>query len=149
MGSGIYDEIQEDLKLAMKSKEGARVTALRTLVAGIKDATVNAGKDVTDDSVIDVVNKALKQRADSIEQFAKGGRDDLVAKEKAEAEWLGKYRPEQLGEQEIEDLAKAAIDETGAEGKGDMGKVMSVLMPQVKGRADGRMVKDVVMRLLG
>jgi len=148
MSSKIYDQLQDDVKTAMKSREAAKVTALRTLVAGIKDATVNAGKEISDDDVITVIGKAIKQRMDSVEQFLKGDRKDLADKEQAEIDWFKKYQPAQLSEAEIEDLAKKAIEESGASGKGDVGTVMKVLMPQVRGRADGKSVNQAVLRLL-
>ena len=125
------------------------VTAMRTLIAQIKDATINAGKDVTDGEVATVVSKAIKQRQDSVEQFRAGGREDLATKEQAEIDLFRKYMPKQLDEAEIEALATKAIAESGATGKADLGKVMKVLMPQVKGKADGKLVNAVVGRLLG
>ena len=148
MASSIYDELQADIKEAMKTRAADRVTALRTLMAQIKDATVNAGKDVTDAEVATVISKAIKQRQDSVEQFRAGGREDLATREQAEIDLFRKYMPRQLGEAEIEDLVRKAIAESGAAGKADLGKVMKVLMPQVKGKADGRLVNAVVGRLL-
>ena len=149
MASKIYDELQADVKEAMKARAAEKVTALRTLMAQIKDATVNAGKDVTDGEVAIVVSKAIKQRQDSVEQFRAGGREDLAVKEQAEIDLFRKYMPKQLDEVEIEALAAKAIAESGATGKADLGKVMKVLMPQVKGKADGKLVNTVVGRLLG
>ena len=148
MASSIYDGLQADIKEAMKTRAADRVTALRTLMAQIKDATVNAGKDVTDAEVATVISKAIKQRQDSVEQFRAGGREDLATREQAEIDLFRKYMPRQLGEAEIEDLVRKAIAESGAAGKADLGKVMKVLMPQVKGKADGKLVNIVVGRLL-
>ena len=149
MASKIYDEMQSDVKEAMKARAADKVTAMRTLIAQIKDATINAGKDVTDGEVATVVSKAIKQRQDSVEQFRAGGREDLATKEQAEIDLFRKYIPKQLDEAEIEALATKAIAESGATGKADLGKVMKVLMPQVKGKADGKLVNAVVGRLLG
>ena len=149
MASKIYDEMQSDVKEAMKARAADKVTAMRTLIAQIKDATINAGKDVTDGEVATVVSKAIKQRQDSVEQFRAGGREDLATKEQAEIDLFRKYMPKQLDEAEIEALATRAIAESGATGKADLGKVMKVLMPQVKGKADGKLVNAVVGRLLG
>ncbi|HPF99310.1 MAG TPA: GatB/YqeY domain-containing protein [Kiritimatiellia bacterium] len=149
MASKIYDEMQSDVKEAMKARAADKVTAMRTLIAQIKDATINAGKDVTDGEVATVVSKAIKQRQDSVEQFRAGGREDLATKEQAEIDLFRKYMPKQLDEAEIEALATKAIAESGATGKADLGKVMKVLMPQVKGKADGKLVNAVVGRLLG
>jgi len=149
MASSIYERLQADIKEAMKARAADQVTALRTLMAQIKDATVNAGKDVADAEVAAVISKAIKQRQDSVEQFRAGGREDLASREQAEIDLFRKYMPKQLSEAEIEDLARKAMAESGATGKADLGKVMKVLMPQVKGKADGKLVNTVVGRLLG
>lgn len=149
MASALLDALQADIKTAMKSREADTVVALRTLLAQVKDATVNAGKEPTDAEVAAVVARAIKQRLDSIEQFRAGGRDDLVRKEQREVDLIRTYQPKQLTQAEIEELARQAIAETGAASKGDAGRVMKILMPQVKGRADGRLVNQVVAALLG
>ncbi len=149
MSSKLLDDLLADIKTAMKSRENDKLVALRSLHAQIKDATVNQGKETTDGDVATVLAKAIKQRQDSIEQFRAGGREDLVVKEQQEIEIYKKYQPAQLSQPEIEELVKKAIAETGAAGKKDMGKVMQALMPQVKGRADGKLVNQVVQALLG
>lgn len=148
MPSPLLDRLMEDIKQAMKERAQDRLTALRTLHAQVKDATVNQGKDPTDDDVLTILNRAIKQRLDAVEQFRKGGREDLAAKEEAEIGHYRRYQPVQLSEAEVEELARQAIAESGAAGKADTGKVMKVLMPKVKGRADGKMVNQVVSRLL-
>lgn len=148
MGSKLWDQLQADLKVLMKAKEGDKVTALRTFLAQVKDATVNAGREVTDGEVAAVLAKAVKQRHDSEAQFRQGGRSDLADKERMEIELLRKYQPKQLSQAEIEDLVRKAVAETGAAGKKDMGKVMGVVMPQVKGRADGKLVNQAVLAAL-
>ena len=149
MSSKLLDDLLADIKSAMKNRENEKLTALRTLHAQIKDATTNAGKEATDGEVAVIVAKAIKQRLDAAEQYKQGARQDLVDRELAEAELFKKYQPQQLGQAEIEDLVRKAIAETGAAGKKEMGKVMAVLMPQVKGRADGKLVNQVVQGLLG
>ena len=149
MSSKLFDEMLADIKSAMKNHETDKLTALRTLHAQIKDATVNAGKEVSDSEVAVIVAKAIKQRFDAAEQYKQGARQDLVDKEFMEAELFKKYQPQQLSPAEIEELVRKAIAETGASGKKEMGKVMAVLMPQVKGRADGKLVNQVVQSLLG
>ena len=149
MASKILDTLLADIKEAMKARDMETLSALRSLHAQIKDATVNAGKEESDDIVIAVVGKAIKQRKDSIEQFESGGRQDLADKEAAEVSLLEKYQPAQLGEAEIEALVQKVIQATGAAGKQDMGKVMKDLMPEVKGKADGKLVNQIVMKLLG
>jgi uncharacterized protein YqeY len=148
MPSTILDKIITDVRDAMKAGEKDRVTALRTLHAQIKDATVNAGKEPTDADVATLIAKALKQRLDSIDQFKAANRQDLVDKEVAELNWYKVYQPEQLNEGQIEELVKAAIAETGAASKKEMGKVMAALMPKTKGKADGKLVNQIVQRLL-
>jgi uncharacterized protein YqeY len=115
----------------------------------VKDATVNVGKEPSDETVATIVAKAIKQRQDSVEQYKAATRQDLADKEQQEIEWFRKYQPRQLGQPEIEALVKAIITETGASGKKDLGKVMQALMPQVKGRSDGKLVNQVVLAQLG
>ena len=144
----LIDTLLADIKEAMKARDAVKTTALRGLNAQIKDATVNAGKPLTDEAVVMCVNKAIKQREDSIEQFTKGGREDLVAKEQAELELIRKYQPKQLTREEVEVVVKNAIVSTGISSKKEMGKLMGAVMPQVKGKVDGKIVKDVVNALL-
>ncbi|HEY8240900.1 MAG TPA: GatB/YqeY domain-containing protein, partial [Kiritimatiellia bacterium] len=126
------------------SRNADHLTALRTLHAQIKDATVNVGREPTDADVATVVAKAIKQRQDAIVQFRQGGREDLAIKDQKEIDAYRKYQPEQLEAPAIEALVKKAIAESGAAGRKDMGKVMAALMPQVKGRADGKLVNQIV-----
>jgi uncharacterized protein len=149
MGSPLLDTLLADIKTAMKAQDPDKLTALRMLHAQIKDATVNAGKDPTDEAVATIVAKAIKQRQDSVEQFRTAGRTDLADKEQREIDLFRSYQPRQLGQAEIESLVKKIIAETGAAGKKDLGKVMQSLMPQVKGRSDGKLVNQVVQSLLG
>lgn len=148
MDSALMNQLTEDIKTAMKAQQGEVVMALRTLLAAVKDQTVNAGQAVTDEAVVAVVGKAIKQRLDAIEQFGAAGRQDLVDKEKMQVELYRKYQPRQLERAEIEDLVRQCIAESGASGKKEMGKVMQLLMPKVKGCADGKLVNQVVQSLL-
>jgi uncharacterized protein YqeY len=149
MATALLDALLADIKEAMKSRDADRLGALRMLHAQIKDATVNAGKEPTDADVATIVAKAIKQRQDAVEQFRQGGREDLAAKDEKEIAFYRKYQPQQLAPAEIEALARKAVAETGAAGRKDMGKVMAALMPHVKGRADGKIVNQVVQSLLG
>lgn len=149
MSSSLLDVLLADIKTAMKAQDAARVSALRMLNAQIKDATVNAGKEPTDDAVAAVVAKAIKQRQDSVDQFRAAGRNDLADKEQHEIDLIRAYQPKQLDAAEIETLAKEAIAASGAAGKKDLGKVMQALMPKVKGRSDGKLVNQIVLQLLG
>lgn len=144
----LVDTIMADIKEAMKAREMTAVTALRGLHAQIKDATINAGKPLTDEAVIACVNKAIKQREDSIEQYAAGNREDLVAKERAELELIRKYQPKQLDEAEITAIVQETIAETGVTSIKEKGKLMGALMPKVKGKADGKLVNAIVQKLI-
>lgn len=140
----IAETLINDIKTAMKAGEKERLTTLRSLHAQIKDATVNAGKDMTDDAVIAVIAKQIKQRADALEQFRNAGREDLAAVEESEMAILRAYQPAQLSEAEIEAFVVEAIQSTGATTRKEMGKVMAALMPKVKGKADGSIVNRIV-----
>lgn len=142
--STLAEKLLADIKDAMKSGAKERLVTLRSLHAQIKDATVNAGKDMTDDAMIAVVAKQIKQRVDAVQQFTSAGREDLVANEEREIAILKEYQPAQLSEAEIEALVVQALAATGATTKKEMGKVMAALMPHVKGRADGGLVNKIV-----
>ena len=148
MASAILDRILADIKEAMKAKESDKLMALRTLHAAIKDQTVNAGLEASDETVTAVIAKAIKQRTDSVEQFSTAGRTDLVEKEQKEIDLFRVYQPRQMDRAEIEAVVRACIAESGAASKKEMGKVMQALMPKVKGRADGKLVNQVVLSLL-
>lgn len=148
MGSPLLDRLMADIKQAMKDRQGDTLTALRMLHAQVKDATTNAGREPTDDDVISIVSRAIKQRADAVQQFRQGGREDLAAREEAEVALFRRYQPEQLDEAAVSELARKAVAEAGAVSKADTGRVMKLLMPMVKGRADGKWVSRIVASLL-
>jgi len=148
MASELLHQLNEEIKVAMKAKESAKVMALRTLLAVVKDQTVNAGVEPTDEIFVTVVNKAIKQRLDAIDQFKAAGRDDLVAQEQAQIDLYRAYQPKQLAREEIEAIVKQAIAESGATTKKEMGKVMGLVVPKTKGKADGKLVNQVVQALL-
>ncbi len=133
----------------MKSKERDKLSALRFLHAEIKNVEINERRESTDDDVLNVIGRLVKQRQDSIEQFQKGGRDDLVAQETFQLNVYRTYQPAQLSEDEIAELVEQAIAATGASGKKDMGNVMKAVMPGVKGRAEGKVVSAIVSQKLG
>jgi uncharacterized protein len=145
----LKEQIQADLSDAMRNREEIRKSALRMLIAAIKNTEIEARKPLDDDAVITVIQKQVKQRRESIAEFQKGGRQDLVDKESAEATVLEAYLPEQADPAEIEAAAAKAIAETGASGPRDIGKVMPTLSRQFAGRADGRTISEIVRRLLG
>jgi len=146
--SELLSNILEDIKVSMKSGEKEKVVCLRGLHSDIKNVGINQKIEITDDVVLSVISKAVKQRKDSAEQFAGGGRQDLVEKTEVEISWVEKYLPAQLSEGEVEELVKNAIAETGATGRQDMGKIMKILMPKVAGKADGKLVSQFVSKAL-
>ena len=129
-------QITEDMKSAMRAKESARLSAIRMLLAAIKQREVDERIELTDADVLAVIDKMVKQRRDSIAQFEAGKREDLAAIERAEIEVLAAYMPERLPDAEIDALIAQAIASTGAVGMAGMGKVMAALKPRIAGRAD-------------
>ena len=144
MASQMYDALMNDMKNAMKARDMASVNALRGVIAKAKDLTVNAGKEMTDDAIPQVIAKGVKQREESIAQFESAGRAELAEGEKKEMALLKKYLPEQLSEDAVAAIVKEAVAATGATSKKDMGKVMKEVMARVKGQADGKLVSRLV-----
>jgi uncharacterized protein len=140
--------VDSDLKAAMKSSDALKVSVLRMLKASLKNKQIETGKELTDDEVVSALSTAAKQRKESIEQYSKGGRADLADKEAAELGIIQSYLPEQLSPEDLDRIIVEAINETVAEGKKDMGKVMRIVMPRVKGAADGKMVSQRVKDLM-
>lgn len=141
--------IQEDLMQAMKAKNEAATSAIRLLKTAImKLETAGSHKEASDEDILQLVTKEIKQRKDSIEQYEKGNRPELAAKEKAEILVLEKYLPPQMNEEEVKQIVQNAIKETGANSPSDIGKLMGVIMPKVKGKADGGMVNKIVKESL-
>lgn len=144
-------QLQEELKQSMLSKNTEKTSTLRMLLSAINYYEISkggAGYEATEEDVLSVIQKEVKQRKDSIEQFQKGGRQDLADKETAELKLLETYLPTQMSEEEITKLVEEAIASTGASTPQDMGKVMGVLMPKVKGKADGTLVSKIVKEKL-
>ena len=146
----LSDQIQSDLTKAMKARDAETVSTLRMVVAAIKNARVSAGRsgDVTDDETTELLSREAKKRNEAAQAYADAGRSELAEKERAELEIIRRYLPEQLGDAELAALVDQAIAETGASSTGDLGKVMSAVMPKVKGRADGRQVNAMVRERL-
>jgi uncharacterized protein YqeY len=142
-------QILEDIKAAMKAKESVRLGTLRLLSAGIKQKEVDERVELDDAAVLSILEKLIKQRKESITQFEKAGRQDLVDAETAEMAVLSAYLPAQLSEAEITAAIGAAIASTGAAGPKDMGKLMGVLKPQLAGKADMGKVSALVKAKLG
>jgi hypothetical protein len=144
----LQERITSDLQQAQKKGDKARMSALRLIKSGIQYAEIAKGVSLDDAGVIDVINKEVKQRRESIEGFTKGNRSDLVEKEETELAMLLEYLPKQMSREDVIETAKRVLNEVGARGPSDKGKVMSKLMPQVKGKADGREVGSIVDELL-
>ena len=144
MASALYDTLMNDVKAAMKAHDMASVNALRGVLAKAKDLTVNAGKEMTDEAILQVIAKGVKQREESIAQFEAAGRAELAEGEKKELALLKKFLPEQLSEDAVAAIVKEAVAATGATSKKDMGKVMKDVMARVKGQADGKLVSRLV-----
>jgi uncharacterized protein YqeY len=147
----LAEQIQSDLTTAMKARDSETVATLRMVVAAIRNARVASGHtgEVTDAEVLDLLAREAKKRAEAAEAYDRAGRDELAAKERSELAIVQRYLPEQLGEDEVGAAVDEAIAETGASGPGDLGRVMSAVMPKLKGRADGKLVNAVVRERLG
>jgi hypothetical protein len=145
------EKIKADLTEALKAGDTAKALSMRYLLAEVHNAEIAKGKDavLTEEELATVLQRQAKQRQESIEAYQKGGRDDLVGKERSELEMIKSYLPEPMGEDQIRELARAAIQESGAAGMAEMGKVMGALMPKVQGQADGAVVSRIVKELLG
>ncbi len=145
----LIDDIKNDLKDAMLSKEKLKVSTLRLLISSIKYRQIEKSEELDDNEIIAVLSTEVKKRRESAEEYSKAERKELAEKEEAEIKVIEKYLPEQMTDEEITKLIDQAIADTGAESKKDMGKVMQQLMPKTKGRADGRKVSQIVTEKLG
>ena len=141
--------IQEDVKSAMRARDQKRLTALRLITSSIKQIEVDQRVDVDDQMVLTILNKMVKQRRESIAQYETHGRDDLAAQEKYEIELLSVYLPEALSDDEVAELIRKALVDTGATSIRDMGAVMNQLRGEVQGRADMKAVSNAVKAQLG
>jgi len=148
MSSAVLAQLMSDIKDAMKSGNKDALTALRLLHSEIKNLELIQRKEITDASIAEVIAKAVKQRQDSITQYRAANRADLADREQLEIELFRKYQPAQFERAEIEVLVRECIAAAGATSKKEMGKVMALLMPKVKGKADGKLVNEVVSTLL-
>ena len=137
-------KLQEDLKTSMKNKDTLRKSVITLIRSSIKQVEVDKRIELNDDDVIDIISKQLKQRNDSLEQFLDAGREDLVEETRSEIEVLKEYLPQQLSEEELNEIVKQTISEVGATSMKDMGKIMSVIKPKTKGRADGKLINKLV-----
>lgn len=145
----LLKKIDDDLKAAMKASEKMKLSVLRMIKSSAKNKQIEKGRELTDDEVIAVLSAMVKQRRESVEQFAKAGRTDLAGNEEQEIEVLQSYMPRQLGNDEIDRIINEAILESSAKNLQDMGKIMRIVMSKVTGVADGKYVNQRVKELLG
>jgi len=142
-------EIQEAVKIALKSGDAVTLSTLRLLLSALHNEEIKLRKELTAEEIQKTIATLCKQRGEAIELFRKGGREELAQKEEAELLVLQRYMPQPLSEAEVATLIRASIDEAGAKGIGDLGKVMKLLMPKVSGRSDGKRVSELAKALLG
>lgn len=144
----LSSRLQQDLTTAIRDRDELRRDTLRMVIAATYNAQKAARRDLSDDEVIAVLSREVKTRRKSIEAYTAGGRPESAAQEQAEIDVISAYLPEQIGEAELAVLVAAAVDESGATSPRDMGKVMAVLMPRVRGRADGKQISALVAQEL-
>jgi len=144
----LSERLNEDMKQAMKNQDKFRLSVIRMIRSSVKNVEIESRKTLDDNEVIDVLHRELKQRKDSLQEFEKAGRTDLVEQMNKEIAILQEYLPQQLTEEEIKAIVQETIQETGASSKADMGKLMGALMPKVKGRADGKTVNRIAQQFL-
>ncbi len=151
MSSLLFEKLQSNLIESLKAKEELKASTLRYLISAIKNRIIELrplNKELDDDEVIALISKQIKQRKESIAEFEKGGRKDLADKEQAELKILEAYLPQQMTEEEVKVLVDSAVAESGAKMASDMGKVMAILVPKTKGKADGALVSRLVKEKL-
>lgn len=146
---GLRDDLTGQVTAAMKAGDKARLSTLRLFLSAVKYKEVDLKRNLNDEEVQQVASTLIRQRQDSVEQFRKGGRVDLAEKEEQEIVVLKEFIPPQLSADELKDLIKKLAAEVGASGQKDMGKLMKAVMPHVKGKADGKLVNDIVKEVLG
>lgn len=144
----ILDQLNQDMKTAMKAKDRESLTTIRMIKSSIQNEEIAKGRDLDADEELTILAREKKQRLESLEEFKKADRADLVEKLKAEIKVVDNYLPEQLSDDEVRELVQETIDEVGAESMKDMGSVMSAVMPKVQGRADGGQINGLVRELL-
>jgi uncharacterized protein len=142
--ASLKERLTADMKAAMRDKDVARRDTVRYLLSEVKSREIDLKRDLTEDEEIKLLQTQAKQRADSIEQFRAGGREDLVAKDERQREIIESYLPQQLSDEDLDAFVTGAIERTGAEGSKDMGKVMGLLSKEAGGRVDGRRLSEAV-----
>ena len=144
----LLERLESDMVKAAKARDSERLGVVRYVRSQTKNREIELRRELKDEDVVEILTRIAKQHRESIEQFTGGGRDDLVESERRQLSVIEEYLPAQLGEQELLEILSEVIDETGAAGPRDMGMVMKTIMPRVKGRADGKMLKALVQSRL-
>lgn len=144
----LQEKLTEDLKASMKSRDKVRKNVITMIRASIKQREIDERIELNDADIIDIIAKQVKQKKDAMEDFVKGNRQDLIDLTNEEINILLDYLPPQLSDEELDQIVKEAIEQTGASSKKDLGKLMGVLMPKVKGKADGKHVNQIVAKYL-
>lgn len=144
----LKDKLAEDLKTAMKNKNTVRKNVVQMVRAGVLQVEKDNKITLDDEGVMEIISKQLKQRRDSLPDYEKSGREDLIAELKAEMDVLMEYLPEQLTREELEKIVSEAVVSTGASSLKDMGKIMGAVMPKTKGRADGKLINEIARQML-
>ncbi len=144
----LLERLNSDIKQAMKNKEKDKLSVIRMIKSSIQNEAIKTGNELSEDEELTVLSREVKQRKDSLHEFDKAGRQDLVEKIRTELQYVELYMPKQLSEEEVSEIVKQAISETGASSKAEMGKVMAVIMPKVKGKAEGSLVNKLVQQHL-
>ncbi|OOL80842.1 hypothetical protein BWX42_02810 [Dolosigranulum pigrum] len=140
----VLDQLNQDMKAAMKAKDKAKLKTIRMLKASLQNEKLAKQDDLTEQEELDILAREKKQRLDSLQEFKQAGRDDLVDEVEEELTIVAEYLPEPLSDNEVKEIVQSVIDSVNASGMQDMGKVMGAVMPKVKGRADGNFVSEVV-----
>jgi len=145
----LKERLKQDLLTAMKAKDSFKRDVIRFLNSSIKQIEVDERRELSDEEIIKIIQKSVKQREDAIRQFEEASRDELIEKEKKELEILSSYLPKQLSDEELESIVKEVINEVGAKSMADIGKVMGVAIKKTQGRADGKRINEIVKKVLG
>lgn len=144
----LLERLNNDMKQAMKNKEKDKLSVIRMVKASLQNEAIKLGKELSEEDELTILSREVKQRKDSLHEFDKAGRQDLVDKLRTELTFVELYLPKQLSEEELAEVVNETISEVGAKSKADMGKVMAAIMPKVKGKADGSLVNKLVQQHL-
>ncbi|CAM3795261.1 GatB/YqeY domain-containing protein [Alkalicoccus chagannorensis] len=148
MSDHMINQLNEDMKQAMRAKEKERLSVIRSVKSALQNEAIQAGHDLSEEEVLTVLNREMKQRRESLQEFSRADREDLASKTQREIDLLSRYLPEQMSDEELQAVIDEAVAESGASGRADMGRVMGLVMPRVKGKADGGLVRERVQQSL-